>query len=369
LIRAGNQSDHRAWSSAAAVLLVVGAAQGAGVQSSDVAVAEVLFREGKDRMAAKDYARACPKLADSYRLDPATGTLLALAMCNERANKLASAWAEYADAAARAKREARSDREKAAREKVAALEPRLSYLTILTARSVTETPGVEITRNGVQVGTATLGTAVPVDGGAYTISVTAPGKKSWSAQINVAPSGERHTLSVPPLDDSAPPVAPIAAKSASASTKAPLASPAEPATSAEVRQALVAPDSEKRESGYGVFGAATIAAGMVSVGIGTGYMLAAMKKNEDSKPGCDGDRCSPAATQDRLDARAYGNVATIAFLAGGVLVAMGTTLYIVGAPPKPPAARTPSPAQASASVSASPLLGPGAIGGVLQGTF
>ena len=362
------KSGHRAWLAATAVLLFVAAAQGAGAQAGDVAVAESLFREGKDRMAAKDYARACPKLADSYRLDPATGTLLALAICHERAGKFASAWAEYADAAARAKREARLDREKAAREKVAALESRLSYLTIATSRAVSETPGVEITRNGVPVGTGTLGTAVPVDGGTYTVTASAPGKKSWSAQVTVASSGERHTMSIPALEETAP-AAPIAAKSAPVPSKPPLGLAAEPVAASDASHAPAAPIADKGENGYGVFGAATIAAGVVSVGIGTAYMLSAMAKNEDSKVGCDGDRCSPAATQDRLDARAFGNVATVSFLAGGALIAMGTTLYIVGAPPKSPAARTSTPAQSAASLAATPLVGAGAFGGVLQGTF
>jgi hypothetical protein len=369
VILAGYRSGHRAWLGATAMLLFAGVAESAGPPAGDVAVAESLFREGKERMASRDYAHACPKLADSFRLDPATGTLLALAMCHERANKLASAWAEYADAAARAKREVRVDREKAAREKVAALEARLSYLTISTSRAVSDTPGVEITRNGVSVGTGTLGTAVPVDGGTYTIAASAPGKKPWSAQVTVAPSGERHTLSIPALEENAPAgPATAAAKSLPAAEKATAALAMVPVANGETRNAPEKPEAPKGESGYGVFGAASIAAGLTSVGIGTAYMLRAMAKNEDSKPGCDGDRCTPAATQDRLDARAFGNVATIGFLAGGAVIALGTTLYIVGAPPAA-AVRTSSPTPNSATLAASPWAGPSGAGGVLQGTF
>ena len=370
MILAGYKSGHRVWLGAAAMLVFASAAQGAGAQAADVAVAESLFREGKERMAAKDYPRACPKLADSLRLDPATGTLLALAMCHERAGKLASAWAEYTDAAARSKREARLDREKAAREKVAALEPRLSFLTIAVPRVAGETSGIEITRNGVPVGTGTLGTAVPVDGGTHTIAASAPGKKSWSAQVTISASGEHHTMNIPALEESAPaPAAPVAAKSAPATAKPPLAAAAPPVTPSEASSVPVEADSAKGGSGYGVLAAGTIAGGVVSVGIATAYALKAMAKNEDSKNGCDGDRCSPAATQDRLDARAFGNVATIGFLAGGALIAMGTTIYLVGSPTPASPTRTSTPARTSASITASPMVGPGAFGGMLQGNF
>src|SRR6187549_3176502 len=98
--------------------------------AGDAATAEALFREGRTLMDAGNYAAACPKLEESYAQDPATGTLLALGMCQERAGRTASAWATYSEAASRAKRDGRADRERAAREHMAALEPKLSHLTI-----------------------------------------------------------------------------------------------------------------------------------------------------------------------------------------------------------------------------------------------
>src|SRR6185312_7978700 len=77
--------------------------------TGDVVAAEALFRNGKELRAKQDYAHACPKLEESFRLDPATGTLLALAICHERQGRIASAWGEYVDVASRSKLEQRPD--------------------------------------------------------------------------------------------------------------------------------------------------------------------------------------------------------------------------------------------------------------------
>src|SRR5262245_62252923 len=102
-------------------------AQGRGVS---IATAEALFREGTALLDEKRYAEACPKLAESHRLDPATGTLLALAFCHEGEGRLASAWAEFAEVAGRARAEGRTDREHVAREHAANLKPRLARLSV-----------------------------------------------------------------------------------------------------------------------------------------------------------------------------------------------------------------------------------------------
>lgn len=101
--------------------LVLALPFGAHAAEADSASAEALFREGKRLMDAGRYPEACPKLAESYRLDPATGALLATALCYERAGRLASAWAAYTEAAARAKQEGSVDREEIARDKAAEL--------------------------------------------------------------------------------------------------------------------------------------------------------------------------------------------------------------------------------------------------------
>ena len=50
-------------------------------------------------MAAGNTAEACARFAESYRFEASSGTLINLALCHEKEGKIATAWAEYRDAA------------------------------------------------------------------------------------------------------------------------------------------------------------------------------------------------------------------------------------------------------------------------------
>jgi hypothetical protein len=173
------------------------------------AVAEALYRQARDLMAAGKYADACPKFAESQRLDPATGTLLNLASCHERQGRLATAWLEYSDVIAAARRDAREDRVQYASERMAELEPKLSRLT-LQLSSDADTPGLDIELDGAKVGRAVLGAPTPVDPGPHTVQVSAPGKKPLNLTVEVGAVADQKTLNIPRLEDAPAESAPVA---------------------------------------------------------------------------------------------------------------------------------------------------------------
>jgi hypothetical protein len=157
---------------AAFSLLTTFAALPALAQGGSTAAAEVLFQDGRALYEQGKYSEACPKLAESHRLDPATGTLLTLALCHEGEGKLASAWTELMDVKGRARQEGRDDREKIASERADGLRPRLSTLTVEVPAEVAKTEGLEVRVDGLALGAASFGIAVPVDGGEHRIEAS-----------------------------------------------------------------------------------------------------------------------------------------------------------------------------------------------------
>jgi hypothetical protein len=180
------------------------AAQPAG---AEVALAEVLYQKGRELMAEGKYAEACPKFAESYRLDAATGTLLNLAACHESEKKLATAWTEFTEAGASARRDHRDDRVKFVEEHLAAIEPMLSRLTVTVAPNA-EVPDLKVQLDGVVVLAAARGVPAPVDPGEHVVEAQAPGRKSWSQRVRINEQAQNLTVMVPLLDVEAPPPRP-----------------------------------------------------------------------------------------------------------------------------------------------------------------
>ena len=177
-----------AWSSSAF-------AQPAGAQ------AEVLFRQGRELLAAGKVAEACAAFDESQTLEAAVTTLLNLAACRETLGQLATAWGLFLDAArqTRAASDAATQRlHDVAQARAEKLEPRVSKLTI-NVPTQNQFDGLEITRGSERVSPGLWNRSLPVDGGMYTISARAPGANQWSTQVTVAAEHDTKTVDIPDL--------------------------------------------------------------------------------------------------------------------------------------------------------------------------
>jgi hypothetical protein len=131
-------------------------------------------------------------------LDPKPGAALNLADCYEENGQTASAWARYLDAAPLSHRAGQAERERYARAHAAALEPKLSRLTVVVPSAPS---GLSVTRDGVAIDAATWGTAVPVDPGAHVVEARAPGMPAWSMAVKVGVGDGKVRVEVPVLTD------------------------------------------------------------------------------------------------------------------------------------------------------------------------
>ena len=159
--------------------------------------AEALFEEGRRLMADGKTAEACPKFAESQRLDPASSTLLNLASCYEKSDRPATAWSTYRQAASSALAANRQDLVATAQKHADALVSALPRMSLTVSAPV---DGIDVKIDGVSVGRAEGGIAVPVDPGDHTIEASAPSFKPWSTKVTVAHDAATIPVVVPALE-------------------------------------------------------------------------------------------------------------------------------------------------------------------------
>jgi hypothetical protein len=253
-------------------------------------------------MTAGLFDQACPKFEAALKLLRGVGVLLNLADCYDRTGRTASAWTTYSRAH-RLAEEKNDDRAELAAQRATALEPRLVKLTIVVPNEST-VPGLEVLRDGVPIEEPFWGTDIPVDPGAYVVEARAPGRLAWSRRVSV--TAESASITVPPLevDPSAVPV--------------------------EEKR----PDAP-RDEGLGtqrVLALVAGGAGIVGVGVGAVFGIVSMSKHNEAEESCvsqGGQYVCNEAGFDAADAAiGAGNVSTIGFIAGGVLLAAGVVLWI-----------------------------------------
>ena len=286
------------------------------------ALSESLFVEGKRLLDAGNANQACPKLAESQRLDPGGGTQLLLGLCWEETGRIATAWLELKEALALALRDGRESRIQIAREHIAAIEPRLSRIEFRVSEGA-DVPGLAISRNGTNIPRAAWSVAMPFDPGEHDFEVSAPGHETATVTARIEGEGQLIGLEIPllkPMPDSEPP------PSDSTPTAGVTTSPEEPAV-------------EKRSSVQPIVGWALVGGAAAFGGIGSYFGARALSLSRETKEQCPGTICEvPSLEDDYEKAGTAAKNANVAFISAGVLMTAGIVTLLTHRTPKKSAA-------------------------------
>jgi hypothetical protein len=294
--------------------------------------AEMLDAEGTSLMQAHRYAEACPKLAESERLEPGTGVLLRLGLCYEELGRTASAWSVFRDAAARAQRSGDESVRQLATKRADVLEPRVPKV-IFRAAPGTEHEPVEVRCDGAPLDRAAIGAEIPLDPGTHTVQATLPGRRTFRTTFTLAPQTAVLTIAIE---------LPVDAVGSSDSGGAARAPPS---------------DSVQRNAGLvvGGVGVAGIVVGSIFGAVALSNWNRAKSECTSGTSGCSQDALSlqPVVQEDAL-------WSTVAFVAGAMGLVGGVLLW--GTAPKPGTA-------ANRGCTIGPVMGGNRLGLEIEGRF
>ena len=327
---------------------LVGVSARAQTGDDNEARAKVVFQEARTAYLAGDYAVACPKYEEVVRLRPGLGARLGLGDCYRKQGKLARAWETYrgiADdapglvekASTWADKTTAKKRGEEARSRLAEVEPELGWLTIVVAEPVAALPGLVLQLDGVTLGRGRYGVKLPADRGEHVIDASAPGKKSWEKSVAMG-AGAELTVGVQSLEDEAPAKPPEGPN-----TKPPEGPNTKPPDGANTKPpdgvTPILPPEEKTPkeapqydffSTRRVIGLGLSVAGIGALGVGSYFGLDAIDKRDQSTATglCVGSVCEGEGYRLRQASYDAGNVSTGLFVAGGVLLVSGVTLFL-----------------------------------------
>jgi hypothetical protein len=309
-----------------------------GSSQTDPATAQVLFDEAKGMMTLGNFAAACPKLAESNRLDPGTGTLTALAVCHEAIGKTATAWAEFVQVVSDARQAGRMDREQFAQQHIAALEPNLAKLTIAIEPNVSSARGFEVRRDGQPIGQASWGAAVPMDPGEHIVEARAEGKKPWWVKVTFGKTMVLKTVTVPILEDVTDPTAAPAPWIVPNAAPPPVDSAAPAAPAAPPTNGFAGMSRSTQRTVAWALGGTGVAAAVIGIGFG----VDAISKSNDVKSRCPGPCTDQNVIGENSAAKTSAVVADVAIVGALLTLGAGAALYFT-APEDAPAAKAAEP--------------------------
>jgi hypothetical protein len=276
---------------------------------SPTPTADALFRQGREAMKKGDFATACARFADSQRIEPAAGTLLNLAECEERTGKLARAWSHTLDALVQLSPS--DERTPIARARLIDLEKRTARMTVTVEHDAPS--GTELTLDDdlpIAPGTVTV-----VDPGEHVVRVSAPGHvpRRYEASLAV---GRSVTLAVAP------------------GPGRPSDAPTLRATGGDDKDVEISRRNDPRR----FVGWTLLAVGAGGVGLGVVGAVVRNGKLESAASHCPNDVCVGAddegAFHDALDgATTWKRIMTAGLVGGGLAAASGAILLITSPAP------------------------------------
>ncbi len=282
-----------------------------------------LFREGRAAMNAGDYETAADKLFKSHKADPSPGTLLNLAICEEKLGRLLRARKYVRGVLADLPED--DPRRPVAEEQAKAIDAKLPRLTVRLAASAKSDVSVEL--NGKKLGSGDLGKPIPLDPGAHTVVVSSP--EGVETHVVEMGEGERKEFVFQP--------------------------PGSPGSSKPQEQKPIATTEADTGSGPSGWGYVLLGVGVVGVAAG-GYLWYDLdKKQAKVYDNCDGSKqCNDAGLAAAADGRKLVPFHTGAWIAGAAGLVGGTIVLLATGGSSEPATQVgaaPLPGGATVGVS------------------
>jgi tetratricopeptide (TPR) repeat protein len=269
--------------------------------------AEALFQSGREAMERENFQVAREKFEESNRLEPAVGTLLNLALCEERLGRRLAAWHHL-----RRVIEAlppNDDRLPIAQEHYEEIDLRLARVTLLAAPTLK--PDAAIRFGATLLTRSSFGIPIPIEAGPSRLAVDAPGRQPRVYLLTLR-EGARETLLVEPG----------------------------PAIGRIPRELRAGPSAQEGNP-YSTTGWIALGVGSALVVAGAGAGMAAVQAKNDMDRECDAQLlCSGRGIEAADRGESFAVVSTLAFGAGALGLAAGTWLLLSGRRSDRPASAT-----------------------------
>jgi len=301
-----------------AAVLVLTSATLASAQARDPVAADALFRQARSLMKEGNYAAACPKLAESQRLDPAAGTGINLGDCYQKTGQLADALQSLRDALDMLQPD--DPRLAPVKQEIAALTQRVPRLTIKLAPNAPA--GTKVVRDDIEYGAASLGVPLPMNPGEHSVVVDAPGRSKKPYRVSLV-EGQVAELTVT-----------VGAELAPGPADAPVASAPPPSVSQPTPTKAPVADSPEARPPSNTLGWVLGSVGVVGLGTGivTGLMLNDRQSTVDANCDSKTKLCNETGYSAAESGRTLRTVSYIGWGVGLAGIAAGSYFLFLAGP-------------------------------------